>query len=145
VTTATTSRPFTARFTVRTYELDRNGHLNGSVYVQWADHARWECACAAGVSVDDLIGSGVGPVNLETTVRFHRELRAGAEVEVSCAFEWSDGKTMRVLQEFRTTDGTLVAELVSVGGLLDLRERRLVSDPRECWRGLARDPGLLGL
>jgi acyl-CoA thioester hydrolase len=49
------------------------------------------------------------------------------------------------IQEFRTIDGTLVAELVSVGGLLDLRERRLVSDPRERWRGLAREPGLLGL
>ena len=139
------TKPFTARFTVRSYELDQNGHLNGAVYVQWADHARWECSQAAGVSVDELVASGVGPVNLETTLRFHRELRAGAEVEVSCAFEWGEGKTMRVIQEFRTADGTLVAELVSVGGLLDLHERRLVSDPRERWRGLARDPGLLGL
>ncbi len=138
-------RPFTARFTVRSYELDQNGHLNGLVYVQWADHARWECSRAAGVDVDDLISSGVGPVNLETTVRFHRELRAGAEVDVSCSFEWGDGKTMRVLQEFRDADGTLVAELVSVGGLLDLRERRLVPDPGARWRGLARVPELLGL
>jgi acyl-CoA thioester hydrolase len=144
-TTDVAVRPFTSRFTVRTYELDQNGHLNGNVYVQWADHARWECARAAGISVDDLVASGVGPVNLETTVRFHRELRAGAEVDVSCSFEWGDGKTMRVRQEFRLTDGTLAAELVSVGGLLDLEERRLVPDPRERWRGLARTPELLGL
>lgn len=39
----------------------------------------------------------------------------------------------------------LCAELVSVGGLLDLEERRLVPSPRERWRGLARVPELLGL
>jgi acyl-CoA thioester hydrolase len=52
---------------------------------------------------------------------------------------------MRVVQEFRDADGTLVAELVSVGGLLDLCERRLVPDPAARWRGLARVPELLGL
>jgi acyl-CoA thioester hydrolase len=144
VTQLATKR-FSSRFTVRTYELDQNGHLNGAVYVQWADHARWECAKAAGVSVDDLVSSGVGPVNLETTIRFYRELRAGAEVDVSCSFEWGEGKTMRVVQEFRVADGTIVAELVSVGGLLDLNERRLVPDPGARWRGLARAPELLNL
>jgi acyl-CoA thioester hydrolase len=133
------------RFTVRTYELDQNGHLNGAVYVQWADHARWECARAAGVSVDDLVASGFGPVNLETTIRFHRELRAGDQVDVSCVFEWGTGKTMRVVQKFRLADGTLAAELTSVGGVLDLNERRLAPDPRERWRTFARVPELLGL
>jgi acyl-CoA thioester hydrolase len=133
------------RFTVRSYELDQNGHLNGSVYMQWADHARWESAREAGIDVDELLASGVGPVNLETTIRFHRELRAGDQVSVSCAFEWTDGVTMRVVQEFRKTDGTLCAELVSVGGLLDLEERRLVRDPRSRWREVARVPELIGL
>ncbi len=133
------------RFTVRSYELDANGHLNGSVYVQWADHVRWECANAAGISMDEFFASGVGPVNLETTIRFHRELLGGDEVDVSCAFDWGDGKTMRVVQEFRRPDGELVAELTSVGGVLDLSERRLVSDPRERWRTFARMPELLGL
>lgn len=138
-------RFFTAQFTVRSYELDQNGHLNGSVYVQWADQTRWEYARAAGISIDDLVASGVGPVNLETTVRFHRELRAGDEVEVSCAFDWSDGKTMRVVQEFRRADGSLAAELVSIGGLLDLNARRLVEDPRARWRSVARLPEVIGL
>jgi len=91
------------------------------------------------------MATGIGPVNLETTIRFHRELREGDEVDVSCAFEWSDGKTMRVVQEFRRPNGELVAELVSVGGLLDLVERRLVVDPSGRWRAAASQPALLGL
>src|SRR5439155_16576913 len=112
---------------------------------QYADDARRECARAAGVAMDELFASGLGPVNLETTVRFHRELREGDEVDVSCSFEWGDGKTMRVVQEFRRSDGELVAELVSLGGLLDLTERRLVTDPSGRWRSVARTPELLGL
>jgi acyl-CoA thioester hydrolase len=137
---------FSTRYVVRSYEIDANGHLNGSVYVQYADDTRRECARAAGVAMDELFASGIGPVNLETTIRFHRELREGDEVDVSCAFEWTDGKkTMRVVQEFRRPSGELVAELVSVGGLLDLTERRLVSDPSRRWRSAAREPALLGL
>jgi acyl-CoA thioester hydrolase len=60
-------------------------------------------------------------------------------------FEWGEGKTMRVVQEFRQDDGTLAAELVSVGGMLDLKERRLVGDPGECWRAVATAPEVLGL
>lgn len=139
------ARPFTTRFTVRTYECDQNGHLNGAAYVQWADQTRWECSRAAGVSTDDLTSMGLGPVNLVTTIRYVRELRPGDEVDVSCTFVWTENKTVSVVQQFRRPDGELCAELVSVGGLLDLDERRLVPAPRDRWRGLAKVPELLGL
>lgn len=139
------AEPFAVRFTVRTYEVDALGHLNGAVYIQYADHARWECARAAGVSIDELFSSGIGPVNLETTVRYHRELQAGDEVDVSVAFVWTKGTTMWVEQEFRRPDGTLAAEVTSLGGLLDLKERRLVADPAARWRAAATTPELLGL
>ncbi len=136
---------FEIRVTVRSYELDAQGHLNGAVYVQYADHARWECARAAGVEIGKMLATGVGLVNLETTIRFHRELRAGDEVAVSCAFVWGDGKTFRVSQEFHRPDGTLAAEVNSVSGLLNLTERRLVRDPAAHWRSMATAPEVLGL
>ncbi|MFF3150593.1 thioesterase, partial [Streptomyces sp. NPDC057927] len=36
------AKPFTVRVTVRVYETDAQGHLNGNVYLQHAEHARWE-------------------------------------------------------------------------------------------------------
>lgn len=136
---------FSTRMTVRSYELDPQLHVNGAVYVQYADHARFECLRAAGVSVDALLSSGAGPVNLETVLRYHNELRGGDEVDVSCTFVWGAGKTYRVEQTFTRADGTLAAEVSHVSGLLDLRTRRLLPDPAHRLRSHTTRPELLGL
>jgi acyl-CoA thioester hydrolase len=130
---------------VRCDDIDANGHVRGPAYLAYADHARWACVQAAGVDPAELTAHRIGPVNLETTVRFHRELLPRGEVSVSCAFHWGTGKTSRVTQEFRTPDGTLVADVASVSGLLDLDRRRLLPDPGAYWRELAARPELLGL
>jgi acyl-CoA thioester hydrolase len=139
------SEPFSVRVTVRGYETDVQGHLNQAVYLNYAEHARWSLLQAAGITQAGLTGTGMGPVALETTIRYRRELLAGDEVDVTCAFEWGDGKTFRIEQTIRRTDGTVAAEVSAVGGLLDLAERRLVADPRGRFRKLATKPELFGL
>ncbi|HET6213910.1 MAG TPA: acyl-CoA thioesterase [Micromonosporaceae bacterium] len=131
---------FEVQVVVRGYELDTQGHLNHAVYLQYAEHARWEYLRAVGISQDALLNSGVGPVNLETTIRYLRELRGGDEVGVSCEFVWGPGKTFQIQQHITRADGTLAAEITSVGGLLDLAVRRLVADPADRFRELASTP-----
>jgi acyl-CoA thioester hydrolase len=134
------------RVPVRSDDLDTNGHVRGSALVAYADHARWELVRAAGLSLERLTRAGLGPVNLETTIRFRRELRAGEAVDVTIAeHAYGEGKTSRLKQELRLADGTLVAEVTSVAGLLDLETRRLVSDLAVRWRALLDRPELLGL
>lgn len=139
------AEPFSVPVTVRGYETDAQGHLNQAVYLQYAEHARWSVLHAAGISQAALAAEGVGPVTLETTIRYRRELRAGDEVEVTCAFLWGEGKSFRIEQTIRRSDGTVAAEITAVGGLMDLTERRLVSGPRDAFKALATDPGPLGL
>ncbi|WCN04013.1 acyl-CoA thioesterase [Streptomyces sp. M92] len=139
------SEPFSVPVTVRGYETDTQGHLNQSVYLNYAEHARWSLLEAAGIRQADLVARGVGPVALETTIRFHRELLAGDEVEVTCAFEWGEGKTFRIVQVVRKADGTVAAEIEGVGGLMDLRERRLLPEPGRRFKDLATDPELFEL
>ncbi|WP_053657460.1 acyl-CoA thioesterase [Streptomyces sp. MMG1121] len=139
------AEPFSVRVTVRGYETDTQGHLNQSVYLNYAEHARWSLLQAAGISQARLVGRGVGPVALETTIRFRRELLAGDEVDVTCAFEWGTGKTFTIRQEIRKTDGTLAAEVTAVGGLMDLKERKLVPDPPQTFKELTTDLALFGL
>ncbi|MFE0256783.1 acyl-CoA thioesterase [Streptomyces sp. NPDC059010] len=138
------SEEFSVRVTVRGYETDVQGHVNQSVYVNYAEHARWSLLQAAGITQSGLIGKGVGPVALETNIRYKRELLAGDEIDVTCAFEWSGGKIFRIRQTVRKTDGTVAAELTAVGGLLDLKERRMVPNPEEYFKELATDPSLFG-
>lgn len=135
---------FSVRVRVRGYELDMNGHVNQAVYMQYGEHARWECLRAAGVSGEALTASGQGPIVLELTIRFHNELRDGDEVDVTCAYEPKGGKTFTVRHELRRSDGTLAAEITGVGGLLDLDARRLLPDPVSRMKSLATDPEVLG-
>ncbi|WP_229069156.1 thioesterase family protein [Actinoplanes sp. DH11] len=136
---------FQARIAVRGYELDIQGHVNQAVYLQYGEHARWQCFIAAGVTPDVLVGGGIGPVVLETTIRYLKELRAGDEVDVSCRFIWGTGKTFRVEQDFTRIDGTAVAVVTGTAGLLDRTTRRLVPAPADRLRSLADEPALLGL
>lgn len=135
--------PFQLRITVRGYELDTQGHLNQAVYLQYCEHARWESLRAAGISQQALLDSGVGPAALENTIRFHRELRGGEEVDVTCQWIWGERKTFRIRQEIRRSDGVLAAELDGVAGLLDLTERRLIRDPLRHLTSLATHPETL--
>ncbi|MFB8771759.1 acyl-CoA thioesterase [Streptomyces broussonetiae] len=139
------SEPFSVPVTVRGYETDVQGHLNQAVYLNYAEHARWALLQAAGISQTGLIGRGVGPVALETTIRYKRELLAGDEVSVTCVFEWGGGKTFRIEQTIVKADGTVAAEVSAVGGLLDLKARKLVADPQDYFKELATDPAMFGL
>ncbi|MPZ25158.1 MAG: thioesterase [Micromonosporaceae bacterium] len=138
--------PFRVRIGVRGYELDPQGHVNQAVYLQYAEHARWEFLRAAGIGPDTLLAAGVGPAALENTIRYRAELRGGDEVDVSCEFTWpTSGRTFRIAQQYHRPDGTLVAELTAVAGMLDLAQRKLVADPAEQLRALAGAPEVLGL
>lgn len=136
---------FTHRIEVRISDLDMQGHVTGAAYHQYADHSRFACVQAAGISVGNMLAAGFGPVNLETTPRFQRELRGADSVDVSCEWIWGEGKTFRVEHVLTRLDGAVAATVSHVSGLLDLTARRLTSDPARQWRKLAGRPELLGL
>lgn len=142
----TMSDVFSVRVKVRGYELDTQGHLNWAEYLHYAEHARWECLAAAGVTQDALIATGFGPVVLDLQVRFRRELRGGDEVDVTCVFGFSSSsRTYEIKQELRRANGQVCASLTSMCGLLDLRDRKLTMDPGKHFLALASDPAMLGL
>jgi len=136
---------FQVRVAVRGYELDLQGHVNQAVYLQYGEHARWQCFYAAGLTPEVLVPAGLGPVVLETTIQYLKELRAGDEVDITCQFLWGTGKTFRVEQDYTRLDGIPVARITSVVGVLDRDLRRLVPDPVERLRALATDPTQLGM
>ncbi|WTE58264.1 acyl-CoA thioesterase [Streptomyces sp. NBC_01617] len=111
--------------TVRGYELDTQGHLNRAVYPQYAEHARWSLLRAAGLPQEKLLAGGVGPVALEVTVKFLRELRDDERARVTCQFVYGSEKTFEVVRKVIKEDGTVAAEVTGVAGMLDLAARRL--------------------
>jgi acyl-CoA thioester hydrolase len=136
---------FRVRIAVRDYEIDAQGHVSGLVYQQWAHFASMACLRDAGAKIDELTAQGLGPIDLEVTTRFHRELRMGDDVDVTCAFEWNSGRTYWLRQEIRKPDGTLVAEVNSLGAILDLAKRRMIPHPADRLREVTELPERLGL
>ncbi|GAA2025522.1 acyl-CoA thioesterase [Catenulispora yoronensis] len=136
---------FSVPVTVRGYELDTQGHLNQAVYLQYSEHARWELLRAAGIQQNELVESGIGPVVLEATIKYLRELRGGDEVRVTCEPGWTEGKVFQFKQQIIKDDGTVCAEIVLVGGVLDLKARKLVPNPAAALAALASDPSVLGV
>ena len=121
---------FSTRIEVRGYELDSLGHVNHAVYHSYGEVARMKAFDFAGCDWEVLTQRRVGPVLLSTTVNFRRELRAGDEVDVSCAAKFGDGKTFTLEQMITKVDGTLSAEIYCVLGMMDLEARKLLQDPR---------------
>lgn len=141
----TSPRVHTTSLTVRGYEVDALGHVAGTVYMQYAEHARWECLAAAGLPVTTLLGAGIMPVILEITLNYRTELRFGDDVAIGVEFGWGERKTARITQRITRGDGALAAEVSVLCGLLDLASRKLVATPRERLRELATAPELLGV
>ena len=136
---------FSVPITVRGYELDTQGHLNQAVYLQYSEHARWELLAAAGIQQNAMVASGIGPVALEVNVKYLRELRGGEQVDVTCEFGWSEGKVFQLKQQIVKKDGTVCADIVVTGGVMDLRARKLGPNPAERFAALASDPSVLGI
>lgn len=136
---------FSVPVTVRGYELDTQGHLNQAVYLQYTEHARWMLLAAAGIRQNEMVAGGIGPVVLEANIKYLRELRGGEEVDVTCDFGWSEGKVFQFKQQIVKKDGTVCADVALVGGIMDLKARKLVPNPAERLRALASDPALLGI
>jgi acyl-CoA thioester hydrolase len=136
---STTSGEHSVTVVVRGYETDANGHLNHAAYHQYGEHARTETLRAAGVDAAPLAAAGLGPVILETTVRFLAELRVGDEVAVVTTVRFGAGKSFRMDAEIRRGD-TVAATLTGVMGILDHATRRLVPDPRGRLREQSTDP-----
>lgn len=150
---------FTIDVVVRGYETDANAHVNHTVYHQYAEHGRTEMLRAAGVDMPAMAAAGVGPVLLESTVRFLAELRVGDEVQVTTSLRFGAGKTFRMDSELRRGtqrsreyadreaaapeagySDTLCATISGTMGLLDHATRRLVADPRARLAAVATDP-----
>lgn len=135
---------FTVGVTVRSYEIDVNGHVNHAVYHQYGEHARTQHMAAAGCTVDRMLERRMGAVLLETHVRFLRELRHGDEVVVESRLTFGEGKTFAFDQTIRRADGVVAAEIECRLGLIDADARRLLADPHARMLEVATNPALLG-
>ncbi len=74
---------FTARWTVRQYELDSNGHVNNAVYLNYAEELAARHAEAGGYGAAWAAANGGGWVIRRHDIVYHLPCRFGDQLELT--------------------------------------------------------------
>ena len=124
-------------------DIDANGHVANTTYMEYAVDTRVAFFASCGFSAQNFLKLGFGPVIKRDQVDYFRELvmleRFSVTIENGGFSE--DGSRFRVVNTIYKADRTPAARVVSIGGWLSLRERRLIEPPeeiRDAWHTLTR-------
>ena len=135
--------PFERTVHGRWGDMDFNGHVRNTAYLDLAADLRLQCFAAHGFSMREFERLRIGPVVARDELEYLKEVRLLEPIR--CTFTMAglsaDGARMRCRNEFFRGDGRLAVRVTSVGGWLDLDQRRLVAPPPDLaalMRSLAR-------
>jgi YbgC/YbaW family acyl-CoA thioester hydrolase len=112
--------------------LDSFGHLNNARYLELFEQARWDLITERGFGVDTIRKTGTGPVILEVSVRFLRELSPRETIVIRSQMLSYERKIGKLNQQMVKTDGTVACEAVFTFALFDMTRRKLI-DPSPAW------------
>lgn len=116
---------------IKETNLDVFGHMNNAAYLVLFEDARWDLITRNGYGLHKIQETGLGPVILEMTVRYSKELRLRDEIIIESSMIQYEKKTGTMSQKMvRGTDVCCTAEFIV--GLFDLKSRKLVS-PTPDW------------
>lgn len=130
------------RLTIKEHHLDTFGHVNNATYLQLFEEARWEWITSNGYGIDEIQRSGLGPVVLELSVKFRREVVLRQELSIESRHINYKGKLFRLRQEMvggggdGSIAGTTHCTAEFLFGLFDLQSRKLVAPTAKWFRAL---------
>ena len=111
-------------------DMDFNGHMANTAYLDKAADTRMTFFAEHGFAVDTFTRQRIGPVIMRDEVRYFREvgLQQRVEIRLLLAGMAGDGSRFRLRNEFYL-DGEPAARVESLGGWMDLTRRKLVCPP----------------
>jgi YbgC/YbaW family acyl-CoA thioester hydrolase len=122
------SEVFEYEVLIREMHLDSFGHVNNSAYVMLYEEARWDFITKNGFGLDYVLKNQVGPVILDLSVRFKRELKNREMIKIiSKTSEILSPKIIVLEQMMLKTDGKVASEASFKVGFFDMKERKLIN------------------
>jgi acyl-CoA thioester hydrolase len=122
---------FELAFRVDWEHLDANLHVANTQYNAFATNAR--CAFLFSIGYTFSHSAKIGPVVLQDTISYRRELRLGdsGTVKIQLSGLSLDGARWKVKQDIYKASGELSATIDTLGGWMSLTERKLVKPEGE--------------
>jgi acyl-CoA thioester hydrolase len=117
------------------WDCDSMGHLNNRHYLGLFDQAAWHVFLALGYRAAMAACEQIGLADVQQTITYRRELRAGQLVVVRSWLERVGSKSLTAQHEmFDADEEAPVASLTSVTTFFDLRQRKSMPIPPEIRR-----------
>jgi acyl-CoA thioester hydrolase len=125
------SNPFSLTFRVGWAQIDANGHMRNTAYLELCVDVRLMYFQEHGFPAQEFERLRLGPVIFRDEVDYLRELRLLESVTVTLALAGlsEDGTRFRLRNEFFAPDGKPVARVTTTGAWLDLSARKLTTPP----------------
>jgi acyl-CoA thioester hydrolase len=128
--------PFERTLYARWGDMDFNGHMKNTAYLDAGADVRMMYFAAHGFSMREFERLRFGPVITRDELEYYRELRLLEPIRVTLVADGlsEDGKRFRLRNEFFREDGQKAASVTSSGGWLDLDARKFKAPPDEVKR-----------
>lgn len=122
---------YSKKLTANWADMGSHSNMRGSAFLDKAADARLMFLAEHGYPVSELKRLGLATVAMKDEVEYYRDLALHQEITVTLALGGvaPDGSRWRIRHELTRGDGKICARVTSIGGWLDLAERKLVAPP----------------
>ncbi len=106
--------------------LDGYHHVNNARYLDLYENARWDILEKSGLGRNMVSKNKIGPVIIEVTVRFSRELLPGEEIKIITTSRRKNELVFYFDQQMINSKGEVASKAVFTTALFDLEKRKMV-------------------
>lgn len=136
------SMPYQHEFEVRWADLDPNGHMRHTAYMDCAAQARVGFLKDCGFTLERFRTLGIGPVLFREETQYLHEVRANERLRVTSEVAGisPNRKHWRIRHRIYKSDGELACIVEVQGAWLDLRARKIAVPPPELIQAMEKVP-----
>ena len=119
---------YTKTYEIRWSDLDANGHVNYSAYIDAAGDVRYQFFTAHNFTPEKFAELGIGPVYTSLHADFFREVRMGETVTVTFSLSGlaPSGARWKVHHDVLKSNGKKAVSIEIEGAILNLSSRKPV-------------------
>lgn len=134
---------FEKRFEAGWGDVDPNGHVANTAYLEYAVDTRIAYFASQGFPPSSFLKFGFGPVIKTDFVEYYREAMMLDELRVTIenGGHAPDFSRFRVINTIYKSGGEMAARVITIGGWLSMTKRKLIEPPDEikkAWLALSR-------
>lgn len=133
-----TGQPHRYPVLIKEVDLDFYAHVNNRTYLTLFEEARWDFIHGHGYGFKKIEESRLGPIVLETTIKYLKELKLRDQIVIETSFISHNRMVSKLLQKIlRGEEVCCVAEFTI--GFFNLETRKLVEPNAEWLRVLGKE------